>query len=263
METPPSILISIITVCKNSERFLADTITSVIHQTYPNIQYIIADGGSTDGTVELIRKYSGAIDTWFSQPDNGMYDAINKALARAKGDYLLILNSDDLLAEPTTIEKVVYQMGTRRLDYYYGNLIKFKEGKNKKVRMFPVTFTGLLMSTHGTFVPHPCFFISRQIHQQLGGYDESLLYASDYDYILRALQLPNAKGKHINVYVSKFRIHGNSITASGKIEDERKKILTKYGYYNQPYAKRLLYYYSLWIYYKLINLGHPYTPARY
>ncbi len=255
-------MITILTVCKNSERFLKDTIDSVIHQTYPHIQYIIADGGSTDGTVGLISQYESRISAWYSAPDQGMYFAINKALQLAKGDYILILNSDDQLSSDTIIEKVVGAIEPGRLDYYYGNMLKWKEGNQKKVRLFPAGFSRLLLSTHGTFIPHPCLFISRKIHEQLGGYDESFFYASDYDYILRALSLPGIKGRHLPYYITRFRIHSQSITASGKIESERKKILEKHGFYQVPYPRRLISYYSLWVYYKLINLTHNYRPVQ-
>jgi glycosyltransferase involved in cell wall biosynthesis len=95
---------TIITVCKNSAKFLEETIMSVIEQTYPNIQYIVIDGGSTDGTIDIIKRYSTKINYWISEPDSGMYYAINKALLQATGDYILILNSDDVLVDSITIK---------------------------------------------------------------------------------------------------------------------------------------------------------------
>jgi hypothetical protein len=141
-------------------------------------------------------------------------------------------------------------------------MIKSKSGKNKKVKLFPVTFKQLLLSTHGTFVPHPCFFISAELNKVLKGYDQQYKYASDYDYILRALSAADGKGKYIDVYISIFRIHENSITASGKINEERKKIILQHGYFQYSYFRRWAFYYTLWIYYKLINLGKVYKNAR-
>jgi glycosyltransferase involved in cell wall biosynthesis len=253
-----SLKITIITVCKNSELFLSETIESVINQTYPNIQYIVIDGKSTDATLDIIKQYSKNIDIWFSEADGGMYYAINKGLQLATGDYILILNSDDVLITNDTIKNVVDRIGSKNLDYYYGNIIKSKDGKYKKVRLFPVTFKQLLLSTHCTFVHHSCFFISAKFNQVLGGYNQQYKYASDYDYILRALATKGSKGKYIDLYISKFRIHDNSISASGKIDEERKKILGQHGYYQRPYLIRLFFYYTLWIYYKIINLGQSY-----
>jgi len=255
------IKITIITVSKNSERFLAETIESVINQTYKNIQYIIIDGKSNDHTVDIIKRYSSHIASWISEKDSGMYDAINKGLGLSTGDYILILNSDDVLAANDTISNIVEQINIEKLDYYYGNMIKSKDGKYKKVKLFPVTFRELLLSTHGTFVQHPCFFISSKLNNQLEGYDLKYRYASDYDYILRALSTKNIKGKHLNIFITKFRIHEMSITASGKIDSERIEILKQHRYYQSPYLKRLYFYYKLWIYYKIINLGQAYKKA--
>lgn len=251
--------ITIITVCKNSERFLDETIKSVTKQTYQNIQYIVIDGNSTDNTVDIIKQHSAGIDIWFTEEDSGMYYAINKGLILATGDYILVLNSDDMLVNECIIQQIVDKINEERLDYYYGNIIKTKDGKYKKVKLFDVTYKQLLMSTHGTFVPHPCFFISAKLNKILDGYDLRYKFASDYDYILRVLNVTASKGKHINLFVSGFRIHNNSITASGKIDEERKKILKKYGYYQLPYISRLWFYYTLWIYYKIKNLGEKFT----
>lgn len=253
--------ITIITVCRNSEKFLEDTIGSVLNQTYCNIEYIIIDGASTDSTLDIIKRYSSDIDSWFSETDDSMYAAINKGLRLTTGDYILILNSDDLLANDNTIEVAVNLINKYKSDYFYGNIVKFKDGKNKKVKLFPVTYKQLLLSTHCTFAPHPCFFISARLNKILGGYDQQYKYASDYDYILRAIGSKGSKGRHLNLYVSKFRIHDNSISASGKITTERKNILVQHGYYKYSYLVRVFFYYTLWIYYKIINLGHRYKSA--
>ena len=258
LKSDKHLIITIITVCKNSEQYLTETIESVLNQTYPKIQYIIIDGNSTDKTQDIIKHYSRDIDIYFSEPDTGMYDAINKGLKLATGDYILILNSDDVLATNTTIENAVNIISREHLDFYHGDMIKLKDGKNKGVKLFPVTFKQLLLSTHCTFAPHPCFFISSSLNKKLRGYNLEYKYASDYDYILRALASKGSKGKHLDLYISKFRIHDNSISASGKIDEERKKILVQHGYYQQPYIIRMSFYFTLWIYYKIINLGQNY-----
>ena len=105
MEKTAFLKISIITVCRNSEQYLNETIESVVQQTYPHIEYIVIDGNSTDNTINIIKKNEANIYKWISEPDNSMYDAINKGLKLATGDYLLILNSDDSLASNSIIEK--------------------------------------------------------------------------------------------------------------------------------------------------------------
>jgi glycosyltransferase involved in cell wall biosynthesis len=257
MNSADNIRISIITVCKNSESYLTETIDSVINQTYPNIEYIIIDGGSSDNTLKIIDRFSDKISTFLSEKDTGMYDAINKGLKMSTGDYILILNSDDVLAKKNTIEEVVKRISVEKASYYYGNMIKWKGNNIKKVKLFSVKFKELLMSTHSTFVPHPCFFISQKLNTILGGYNLQYKYASDYDYILRALS-SKSQGKYLDIYISKFRIHNNSITASGKINEERKTILKQHGYNHYPLIVRMYFYYILWIYYKIINVGHGY-----
>ena len=248
-----SIKISIITVSKNSSHFIEETILSVLNQTYGNIEFILIDGASQDGTIDIIKQYAHKITYWISEPDRGMYDAINKGLAIASGDYILILNSDDLLANNIVIEQAVKRIEVERLDWYYGNLIKIKEGKTTNVKVFNVNYKEFLFATHGTFVPHPCFFISSNLNSKLKGYQTKYKFASDYDYILRALKTENAKGKHLDVFITKFRIHEDSITAKGLIEKDRIQILSDHNYYQEPKIKRLYYYYKLWMYYKLIN----------
>lgn len=246
--------VSIITVCKNSEAFLEETIKSVINQTYEGIEYIVIDGNSTDSTVDIIKLYSSHLAYWASEQDYSMYDAINKGLGRATGDYILVLNSDDSLVNDHVIENVVKEIEKEKFDFYYGNVIKLKNNRKVNTRLFQVNYMQLLYSTHGSFVHHPCFFISRELNEQLGGYDLKYKYASDYDYILRALNIKNAIGKHMGIYITAFRFHANSITSSGKLDEERKMILAEHNYYKLPKIKRLIYFYLLWGYYKMINL---------
>ena len=263
MEDKDLLKITIITVCRNSEDFLAETIKSIINQTYKNIEYIVIDGASTDGTLDIINKYASHIHTWISEPDTGMYEAMNKGLNLATGNYILIINSDDLLADDDTIKNAVSMLGNERPDYFYGNLIKFRDDQYKKVKLFSVSFKQLLLSTHLTFASHPCFFISNKLNRALGGYNSGYKNASDYDYVLRALSSKEVKGKHINIFITKFRLHENNTynTVAWRINEERNKILTAYGYFKEPYLKRKAYYYSLWIYYKIINLRHRYRNA--
>ena len=256
MDKAAFLKISIITVCRNSEQYINETIKSVASQTYPHIEYIVIDGNSTDNTISIIKENERYINKWISEPDSCMYDAINKGLKLATGDYFMILNSDDALASKFIIEKVVVEIKKQRLDYYYGNFFKLLNGKLKKVRLFQVGYKELLLSTHGTFASHPTFFIAASLNKEVGYYDLEYKYASDYDYILKAMAAKDKKGKHINLYISKFRLHSTSITSSGKIDTERRRILVKHGYYNYSLTTRRLYYYSLWIYYKIINIGH-------
>ena len=251
-------LISIITVCYNSERYIEETIRSVINQTYGAIEYIVVDGASEDNTIKIIQKYTDKIAKFVSEPDKGMYEAINKGLQMCTGDYILILNSDDVLNNTDTITEVVNKMYPEHLDYYYGNIVKVMGDQSRLVRLFNVNYKWLLYSTHSTFVPHPCLFVSAGLNHKLGGYNTKYKYASDYDYILRALITSHNKGKHLNLPVTRFRVHDQSISASGKITPERLKVLEEHGYFKIPAFIRRISYISIWIFYKMINTGNGY-----
>ena len=238
--------------------FLEETIASIIGQTYKNIEYIVIDGNSIDATVSIIKKYSQYIAYWVSEEDAGMYEAINKGLKRATGDYILVLNSDDVLVNKKVIEDVVSQISLQRLDYYYGNIVKVNGGNSKKVKVFNISYRELLYSTHGTFAPHPCFFISALHNKKIAGYNVNYKYASDYDYILRALKIEGARGEYMDIYITRFRVHNGSITSSGKIEQDRLAILKQHGFNKKPYLLKSFFYYTLWVYYKIINIGHCY-----
>src|SRR5690606_6026983 len=122
--------ISIITVCYNSSKTIENTIKSVQNQNYPDIEYIIIDGASIDGTVDIIRKYENIIDKWVSEPDRGLYDAINKGISRATGLYVGILNSDDVFFENNTVEKIAdFLKANAELDAVTGDIVQHRNGK--------------------------------------------------------------------------------------------------------------------------------------
>lgn len=254
--------ITIITVCHNSASYLEFTILSVVKQTFKDWEYIIIDGASTDSTVSIIRKYEHQLSYWISEPDEGMYHAINKGLAKATGEYFLILNSDDYLYSSNVLDEVHDYLKRHQPKVAFGNLVKEQDGKQKKVRLFPAGYEQLLLSTHGTFVPHPATFVSAQLHHDvLKEYDCTFRYASDYDYILRALK--SNDGRHLPIYVSVFRMHTGSITASGKIDAERLAILKVHGYYSFGFIHRKFAYLVLWIKYKILNLNHRFMASKF
>ena len=255
--------ISIITVCFNSASYLEYTIRSVIGQTYQNWELIVIDGNSNDETVSIIKRYEPWIFYWCSEPDNGMYDAINKGLAKATGNYYLILNSDDFLHNSFSLELAVNYLQQKLPLLAYGNLVKQIGNKQKKVNLFPIDFKRLLLSTHGTFVPHPSTFVSASLHGCLEKYSMAYRYASDFDYILRALKLAGKNKIHMPIYVTVFRMHNASITASGKIEEERLKILSAHNYYSYSVFTRKLSYIILWLFYKTINLRNKFIFTKF
>jgi glycosyltransferase involved in cell wall biosynthesis len=170
-------VISIITVVFNGEKHLEQTIRSVLDQTYAHVQYIIIDGGSTDQSVTIIKKYERNIYFWVSEKDNGISDAFNKGIARATGDIIGIINADDWY-EPNTLERVASQMG--ETDVCFGDVQFWKNGQKEFIQKGNLK----LLSKEITII-HPTVFVKRKIYETYGGFDLHYRCAMDYDLLLR------------------------------------------------------------------------------
>lgn len=251
-------LISIITVCYNSDQTIEETILSVINQDYPAIEYIIIDGGSTDKTIDIIQKYENRISFWQSEPDKNMYDALNKGLKRVNGNLWMALNSDDYLADTKVLSIVArfYEKFGNQYGAYYGDILKKEAETFRKISLFPVNYKLLLASEHCSFMPQPSTFLIREVIAQVGSFDLEYRYASDYDYFLRVTK--TYKVKHISSVTTVFRDHEASITnrLAEKMNEERLRII---GHYQKqtPIALSFLYKYLSWGYYLIINKRFP------
>jgi glycosyltransferase involved in cell wall biosynthesis len=248
-------LITIITVVFNGEKYLEQTIQSVINQTYDNVEYIIIDGGSTDGTLDIIKKYEDYIDYWVSEKDGGMYNAINKAIKASIGDVIGLVNSDDFLNNKNIIKIISEFFNNSSYEGIYGNEIDVDKDGNilKKVYTYNVTYKELLFSQHSTFVPHPTLYLKRNAFHKIGLYDENYKYASDYLFILKCLEY--LKINHINYFLISFRVHNESITGTGRLENERKNILKEFKLYSYNFIFRQIMYYFVWIKFKIYNMN--------
>ncbi len=195
-------LISIITVVFNGEKYLEQTIQSVIHQSYGNVEYIIVDGGSTDRTLEIIQKYGNQIDYWISEKDTGIYDAMNKGISLATGDYIAFLNADDWYKEKV-LEKVAHEIVTDEIEFLYADIdYAFDDGSS-------LPWKGNTR-TNGTRIPHPACFIKAQLIKE-EDFNMKYKIAADYEMILRLFH-KNVKTKYINLVVANFRLGGASST---------------------------------------------------
>lgn len=244
-------LVSIITVTKNSEKYLEETIKSVINQSYPKTEYLIIDGQSSDGTLDIIQKYNQEIYYWTSEKDHSMYDAINKGIKICNGEIIAILNSDDCYVDLNVITRIVDFMDKKNSFGIYGDLI-IKDGHKERYRKhFQVSYEELIISGKGTFVPHSTIFLRREFIKDIGLYNLDYKYASDLDFILRCLK--NRKLIYYNIPITKFRRHPNSISSSGKLKHERDIILKKHTCKNYLFYKKYLKIFY-WIKFILINL---------
>lgn len=181
-------MIDIVTINLNNKKGLERTIKSVLTQTFANeINYIIIDGGSTDGSVDVIKKYEDYIDYWVSEPDNGIFNAFNKSLSHLKCDYVLFLNSGDYLASETIIERSMEYLGKH--DIVYGNLIVFNENGNHICNVREIAYIKEKLDEsffRRTAMPHQASFI-RTDYQKQHPYDETFKIAGDWKFFREAI----------------------------------------------------------------------------
>ena len=206
--------ISIITPSFNQGQFIEETIQSIISQAYPNLEYIIIDGGSQDGSVEIIRKYESKLAYWVSEPDRGQAHAINKGLERCTGDIFGWINSDDLLL-PGALFKIAGAYKNTPESIICGDVINFYDDTKQEILIVQknISFKSMLaIPVSNTLWHQPGIFIPTKWIKQVGILDESYRYSFDEDLILRILQLTNVN--YLQIPVAKFRLHQQSKTAA-------------------------------------------------
>ena len=202
--------VSIITVSLNKKEFLEDCITSVINQTYENIEYIIIDGGSNDGSLEIFNKYRDKIKKLVAEKDNGIFDAMNKGIDLATGDVVYFLNSDDRFFDNNVVENAVkYFTEDETVDFIYGNIKSFNPINNfEYIEKYPnkVAKRLFIMKT----LPHPGTFFRSRCFVKADKFDTAYKITSDYEWYLRALFVKKLKSRHIKNNISIFRLGGIS-----------------------------------------------------
>jgi glycosyltransferase len=203
--------ITIITAVRNNKEFIDDAINSVLTQSYPKIEYIIIDGNSTDGTSAIIKKYEKKISKYISEPDIGIFDALNKGIANSSGDVIGFLHSDDLLANDKVVEKIAYHFGSANTDVVYSDLVYVsKKNINKVVRYWKAGEFSSRSLKFGWMPPHPAVFARRSLYEKYGLFDTGLKIASDYDMILRLLKNNPASVFYTHEVCVKMRLGGKS-----------------------------------------------------
>ncbi len=203
--------ISLITVTYNSEKYLAQCIESVQSQTHKDIEHIIIDGNSSDNTVSIIKKYESKIAKWKSEPDRGMYDAINKGMALATGDVIGILNSDDMFNADDVVARIVNAFIVQGVDSVYGNLEYVnQEDTNMIQRVWKGKAYSRNLFRMGWMPGHPTFYIKKSLIDQYGGYENHYHTAADYEFMARYLFKLKISSFYLNKMIVKMRIGGAS-----------------------------------------------------
>lgn len=219
-------LVTIITVVFNGEKHLEQTIQSIISQTYDNVEYIIIDGGSTDGTVDIIRKYEEVIDYWVSEPDAGISDAMNKGISLATGILINHLHAGDKFAADTTLSSVVSSYNSECWRWCFGNQLLRSHTDDTIVGCFcPPKFSQKLLHIVNT-IPHPTVFSERALIEEVNGFDNNYKCAMDYHLWLRFTQL--SKPKQFDYATAEFLLGGRSSDIKLALREEfraRKEVL--------------------------------------
>lgn len=220
--------ISIVTPSYNQGRFIEATIQSVLSQGYPNLEYIIVDGGSTDASVEIIRRYEKDLAYWVSEKDDGAADAIAKGFRRSTGDILAYLNSDDLYL-PGTLHAVATSFQQGRSDVVYGNTRWIDAGGNPigERRQTPFTAAGYLYG--GFDLQQPAVFWNRQAYEKCGGIDPTYLFTFDTELFVRFVN-QGSRFTHVRRFFASFRIHERSKSSNeaDRCERELERLRTQH-----------------------------------
>jgi len=203
-------LVSIVTPSYNQAAYLEETILSVLGQTYPRIEYILVDGASQDGSLEIIRKYEGKLAHWVSEKDKGQTDAINKGFALARGEYLAWLNSDDTLLPQAVAEAVDFLQAHPEVGLVYGDA-NYIDEKGRVIGKFPAAQTDLPRLRRGyVHIPQQASFFRKALWDRVGPLDDSFFFAMDYDLWTRLAAVSELK--YLPRTWANFRLHADAKT---------------------------------------------------
>lgn len=206
--------ISIVTVCFNSEKTIRGTILSVLGQKYAAIEYIVVDGKSTDGTVDIIKEFA-RMDSrlrWISESDSGLYDAMNKGISMASGEYVGIINADDFFTDEWSISKIADAfMQNREIDAVYGNVFYVNpDNTDVVVRKYSSAIIGPALFRWGFMPAHATFYCKRELFDKFGNYKLGFRIAADFELLMRYMYVHNIKTHFIPEYLVTMRTGGIS-----------------------------------------------------
>jgi glycosyltransferase involved in cell wall biosynthesis len=199
--------ISVVTVSYNSEKTIRETIESVLSQNHPDIEYLIVDGGSTDATVSIVREYGNKISRWLSEPDEGIYDAMNKGIGLATGDAVGFLNSDDVFADANAVATIAqgFESGD---DAVYGDLVFTDSSGSRQVRFWQSEPYVPGSAPKGWAPPHPTLYIRREILLACHGFKKTYRYTADFELALRLFEVERIRTRYLPSTLVHMRLGG-------------------------------------------------------
>lgn len=230
-------LISVITICYNAGKTVEDTVKSVLNQKYPHIDYIIIDGGSKDNTPEVLEPYKNKISTYVSEPDKGLYDALNKGLKAAKGDIIGILHADDFYAHNNVLTEVANLFTANPDTEALSTSVMIFKGNdfNTPFRTYNAEKFRLWQFRFGMQPPHPGFFIGRKAFEKTGYFDISYRISGDFDWLLRVLKINKTKtvySNFVSVYMRDGGLSSSGWASKKTMNKEDLKSLRHHGIYS-------------------------------
>lgn len=203
--------VSVITVCYNAKATLPDTLISIQEQSYKNIEHILIDGASSDGTMELVEKQSDKTTKFFSEPDNGIYDAMNKGIMSASGDIVGFLNADDIYYDNNCLSTVINEFREKNVDSVFADLVYvLSKNLNKVVRYYCSAKFSECKFSRGLMPAHPTFFVKRKCYEKYGGFKTDYKIAADYELLVRFLFKHKITYSYIPRVLVKMRKGGTS-----------------------------------------------------
>ena len=233
--------ISIITVNYNDANGLEETIKSVMVQTYRDYEHIVVDGDSSDGSKEVIEKYRDKLAWAVSEPDKGIYNAMNKGIRASKGKFLLFLNSGDTLHNENVLEKTVEKLNSDHR-IYYGDVLRIFDSGISKIKTYPNELS------FGFFVDsalaHQSVFIDRDLFSEISFYDESYKVLADWEFLIRAICIHHIPYKHLGIIVARYDMSGISSQPEGKkimLEERKRCYQEHFRFYWKDYRELMNY----------------------
>lgn len=225
---------SVITAVRNNKESLTRAVASLREQSFKDYEHIIVDGASIDGTFELIKDIADEKTKWISEPDNGIYDALNKGIKMASGEIVCLLHSDDTFAETDVLEKVAQIFEENQTDAVYGDLL-YVSSKTKQANILNIEDTTKIIRwwrsgnynynslRFGWMPPHPALFIKRQIYENFGAFDTSLKISADYEIILRFFWNKKISAVYLPKVITRMSVGGMSNKSIGNIIQKSKE----------------------------------------
>ncbi|GAA4648611.1 glycosyltransferase family 2 protein [Kistimonas scapharcae] len=221
---------TVITVSYNAEKTIAETINSVLSQQNISFEYLIIDGASKDNTANIVRNFTDSRINFTSEPDRGLYDAMNKGILKAKGKYIAILNSDDIYSDETVLYRVKMNFVQDNADIVYGNLAYFSDKDRKIKRRWRAVLPKCdkrfeALWTNGWQCPHPSTFVKKEVYDEVGTFKADYKISADYDFLVRTAVQHKKKFSYIDDVLVKMRLGGESTRGFKSIIEGNREVL--------------------------------------